>query len=106
MSGKGTSLAPVEAANYLRHKPDPAIEDRRLPSPCLRSTGTDTRKPLDAAAAVIIGQRVRPGLESAYDDWQGDLNSAAPKYPGFLAAEVTPPTTRSSADTTAVIVRS
>ena len=45
------------------------------------------------AATVIIGQRVRAGAEAAFETWQKDLNCAAADYPGFLAAEVTAPTT-------------
>jgi antibiotic biosynthesis monooxygenase (ABM) superfamily enzyme len=52
----------------------------------------DTRNPTDAAATVIIGQRVRPGCELAFEAWQQELNREASKYPGFLAAEINPPT--------------
>jgi antibiotic biosynthesis monooxygenase (ABM) superfamily enzyme len=52
----------------------------------------DTRNPTDAAATVIIGQRVRPGCEQAFEAWQQELNHEASKYPGFLAAEINPPT--------------
>src|SRR3954467_2430885 len=52
----------------------------------------DTKNPTDAAATVIIGQRVRPGCEQAFEAWQQEVNLAASKYPGFLAAEITPPT--------------
>ncbi|MGH3674482.1 MAG: antibiotic biosynthesis monooxygenase [Mycobacterium sp.] len=45
-----------------------------------------------AAATVIIGERVRPGSEQAYIAWQHELNEAASRYPGFIGAEVTPPT--------------
>ncbi len=44
------------------------------------------------AATVIIGQRVRAGQEREFEAWQLDLNRAASEYPGFLAAEVSPPT--------------
>jgi antibiotic biosynthesis monooxygenase (ABM) superfamily enzyme len=44
------------------------------------------------AATVIIGERVRPGCEQEYIAWQHELNDAASRYPGFIAAEVTPPT--------------
>jgi uncharacterized protein len=44
------------------------------------------------AATVIIGQRVRSGTETQYQEWQKDLNREASKYPGFLAAEINPPT--------------
>ena len=52
----------------------------------------DTRKATDAAATVIIGQRIRAGQEQAFEAWQFDMNREASKYPGFLAAEVNPPT--------------
>jgi len=46
----------------------------------------------DAAATVIIGQRVRAGKADEFERWQHDLNLAAGEHPGFLAAEVTAPT--------------
>jgi antibiotic biosynthesis monooxygenase (ABM) superfamily enzyme len=49
-------------------------------------------KPADEAATVIIGQRVREGCEAEFEAWQTALNDAAGRYPGFLAAAVTPPT--------------
>src|SRR6478735_11825605 len=52
----------------------------------------DTRNPTDTAATVIIGQTVRAGSEQAFEEWQKDLNREASKYPGFLAAEINPPT--------------
>jgi antibiotic biosynthesis monooxygenase (ABM) superfamily enzyme len=52
----------------------------------------DSRKSTDNAATVIIGQRVRPGSELEFEAWQQDTNREASKYPGFLAAEVNPPT--------------
>ncbi|GFG52883.1 antibiotic biosynthesis monooxygenase [Mycolicibacterium agri] len=52
----------------------------------------DTKSPTDTAATVIIGQMVRPGFEQAFEEWQNDLNREASKYPGFLGAEVNPPT--------------
>ena len=51
-----------------------------------------TEKPADNAATVIIGEKVRPGCEEAFLSWQHGLNSAAARYPGFIAAEITPPT--------------
>jgi uncharacterized protein len=45
----------------------------------------------DTAATVLIGNRLRPGCEEAYLNWQNDLNRAAAEYPGFIAAEITPP---------------
>src|SRR5271154_6599234 len=44
------------------------------------------------AATVIIGETVRPGCEEAFLAWQQGLNSAASHYPGFIAAEINPPT--------------
>ncbi|MDT5063887.1 MAG: uncharacterized protein QOK02_42 [Mycobacterium sp.] len=46
----------------------------------------------DGAATVIIGERVRRGSEQEYIAWQHELNEAASHYPGFIGAEVTPPT--------------
>jgi uncharacterized protein len=51
-----------------------------------------TEKPANNAATVIIGETVRPGCEEAFLSWQHGLNSVASHYPGFIAAEVTPPT--------------
>ncbi|MFZ0833433.1 MAG: antibiotic biosynthesis monooxygenase, partial [Mycobacterium sp.] len=45
----------------------------------------------DSAATVIIGQRLRPGCDDAFLTWQHDLNNAASRYPGFVGAEVLPP---------------
>ena len=45
------------------------------------------------AATVIIGEKVRRGCEDAFLSWQQGLNSAASHFPGFIAAEITPPTT-------------
>jgi antibiotic biosynthesis monooxygenase (ABM) superfamily enzyme len=44
------------------------------------------------AATVIIGERVHPGCEQEFIAWQHELNEAALHYPGFIGAEVTPPT--------------
>ncbi len=52
----------------------------------------DTRKPTDTAATVIISQKVRPGSERAFETWQQEMNSEAAKYPGFIGAEINPPT--------------
>jgi uncharacterized protein len=51
-----------------------------------------TQDATDTAATILIGQKVRPGTEKAYEEWQKDLNREASKYPGFLAAEINPPT--------------
>jgi len=52
----------------------------------------DTHKSTDTAATVIIGQKVRPGFERDFEAWQLTMNSRAAVYPGFLAAEINPPT--------------
>ena len=44
------------------------------------------------AATVIIGQRIRQGKDQAFEAWQSNMNREAAKYPGFIAAEVNPPT--------------
>lgn len=46
----------------------------------------------DNVATVIIGENVRPGCEEAFLSWQHGLNNAASHYPGFIAAEINPPT--------------
>jgi antibiotic biosynthesis monooxygenase (ABM) superfamily enzyme len=46
----------------------------------------------DNAATVIIGQKVRPGSELKFEAWQQDMNREASKYPGFIGAEVSGPT--------------
>jgi uncharacterized protein len=51
-----------------------------------------TDKITDNAATVIIGETVRPGCEDAFLSWQQRLNSASSTYPGFIAAEINPPT--------------
>jgi uncharacterized protein len=52
----------------------------------------DAKYPADVAATVIIGHKVRPGAEREYEAWQRDMNAEAAKYPGFIAAEISPPT--------------
>lgn len=52
----------------------------------------DTHKSTDTAATVIIGQTVRPGFERDFEAWQLTMNSRAAVYPGFLGAEINPPT--------------
>ena len=52
----------------------------------------DEHMPSSNAATVIIGQRVRQGSERDFETWQRDMNSEAAKYPGFIGAEVNPPT--------------
>ncbi|MER5377145.1 antibiotic biosynthesis monooxygenase [Streptomyces sp. NPDC002553] len=51
-----------------------------------------TEKNVAAAATAIIGQKVLPGMEREFESWQEDLNAAAAYYPGFLGAEISPPT--------------
>lgn len=51
-----------------------------------------TENATDTAATIIIGQKVRAGAEQPYQEWQKDLNREASKYPGFLGAEINPPT--------------
>jgi antibiotic biosynthesis monooxygenase (ABM) superfamily enzyme len=51
-----------------------------------------TQRLVDNAVTVIIGERVRPGCEKAFVAWQQELNSAASRYPGFIAAEINSPT--------------
>jgi uncharacterized protein len=51
----------------------------------------NTENATDTAATVIIGQKVRTGSEQSYEEWQKDLNREASKYPGFLGAEINPP---------------
>ncbi|MFI5506689.1 antibiotic biosynthesis monooxygenase [Mycobacterium sp. NPDC051804] len=46
----------------------------------------------DTSATVIIGQRVRPGREQAFEAWQLNMNREAAKYPGFIGAEINRPT--------------
>jgi uncharacterized protein len=53
---------------------------------------TGTEHPTDPMATVIIGQHVRDRDAAAFEDWQTRMNEAAGGFPGFLGAEVTPPT--------------
>jgi uncharacterized protein len=46
----------------------------------------------DDVATVIIGETVRAGCEEGFLAWQQRLNAAASDYPGFIAAEIIPPT--------------
>jgi antibiotic biosynthesis monooxygenase (ABM) superfamily enzyme len=52
----------------------------------------DGKLPADVAATVIIGQKVLPGSEQQFETWQKGMNAESTKYPGFLAAEINPPT--------------
>ncbi|QHA03014.1 antibiotic biosynthesis monooxygenase [Streptomyces broussonetiae] len=52
----------------------------------------NTQKNVAAAATAIIGQNVLPGMDREFEAWQEDLNAAAASYPGFLGAEISPPT--------------
>ncbi|MCW7987126.1 antibiotic biosynthesis monooxygenase [Streptomyces platensis subsp. clarensis] len=51
-----------------------------------------TEKPQGTEATVIIGQKIRHGLEPEFHAWQEELNAAAAGYAGFLGAEISPPT--------------
>ncbi|WP_405838691.1 antibiotic biosynthesis monooxygenase [Streptomyces platensis] len=51
-----------------------------------------TEKPAGTEATVIIGQKVRAGLEREFEAWQEDVNAAAAGYAGFLGAEISRPT--------------
>ncbi|MFJ7956463.1 antibiotic biosynthesis monooxygenase [Streptomyces sp. NPDC096319] len=46
----------------------------------------------DAVATVIIGHRIRSGMDRQYAKWQESVNAAAADYAGHLGAEVSPPT--------------
>lgn len=50
----------------------------------------------DHAAAIIIGETVRPGSEDAFVSWQEELNRAASAYAGFIGAEIHSPTPEQS----------
>lgn len=52
----------------------------------------DIKNPTATAATIIIGQMVRAGSEQDFEEWQKNLNHEASKYPGFIAAEINPPT--------------
>jgi antibiotic biosynthesis monooxygenase (ABM) superfamily enzyme len=54
--------------------------------------GMPTQNVTDNAVTVIIGQSVRRESEQQFLAWQHDLNEAASRYPGFVAAEVAAPT--------------
>ncbi|QJT03756.1 antibiotic biosynthesis monooxygenase [Streptomyces asoensis] len=51
-----------------------------------------TEQHRSAGATAIIGQKVLPGLEQAYESWQEDVNAAAADYAGYLGVEVSRPT--------------
>jgi antibiotic biosynthesis monooxygenase (ABM) superfamily enzyme len=44
------------------------------------------------AATVVIGQKVKPERADDFLVWQNDVNRVASTFPGFVTAEVTPPT--------------
>lgn len=46
----------------------------------------------NSIATVIIGQKVKAGSELEFEAWQQDMNREASKYPGFIGAEINPPT--------------
>jgi len=43
-----------------------------------------------APATVVITQRVKPGREDDFRDWQDGINRASASFPGFLGTEVVP----------------
>ncbi|MER6840709.1 antibiotic biosynthesis monooxygenase [Streptomyces platensis] len=51
-----------------------------------------TEKSAGTEATVIIGQKIRAGLEREFEAWQEDVNAAAAGYAGFLGAEISRPT--------------
>lgn len=46
----------------------------------------------DSAATVVIGQKVKPDRSDDFLVWQDEMNRVASTFPGFVTAEVTPPT--------------
>ena len=44
------------------------------------------------AATVVIGQKVKPERADDFLVWQDEMNRVASTFPGFVTAEVTPPT--------------
>ena len=54
--------------------------------------GPATGDPVDDAATLIIGQRVRTGHEDEFRRWQQRVNAAAARFPGFEGSDVRPPT--------------
>lgn len=50
------------------------------------------RELTDNAATVVIGQTVKPEYSDDFLVWQDEMNRVASTFPGFVAAEVTPPT--------------
>jgi uncharacterized protein len=55
-----------------------------------------TKDVAENAVTVIIGQPIRPGAAKEFSTWQHGLNEAASRYPGFIDAEVIPPTEHQS----------
>ncbi|MFI1923096.1 MULTISPECIES: antibiotic biosynthesis monooxygenase [unclassified Streptomyces] len=51
-----------------------------------------TEQHRSAGATAIIGQKVLPEFEQAYESWQEDVNAAAADYAGYLGVEVSRPT--------------
>lgn len=47
--------------------------------------------PPAGAATLLIGQRIHPGREDDYVEWQKKLSVASARYPGFRGVEVRPP---------------
>lgn len=52
---------------------------------------TVTKAATGEPVTVIIGQRIKPGCEHEFSEWQHELNAAASTYPGFVGAEINPP---------------
>ena len=92
LAGCDRRALPSAAAHPRAHlqptRPEPLARD----DVSRETRAMDTKKPTDTAATVIIGQRVRAGSELEFEAWQEDMNREASKYPGFLGAEINPPT--------------
>ena len=50
----------------------------------------------DNAATVVIGQKVKTECSEEFLVWQDEMNRVASTFPGFVTAEVTPPTAAQS----------
>ncbi|MEV7559119.1 antibiotic biosynthesis monooxygenase [Streptomyces sp. NPDC048331] len=53
---------------------------------------TENSHAADAEVTAIIAQKVLPGREREYEEWQQGVNAAASGYDGYLGVEVAPPT--------------
>ena len=96
LAGRDRGALPRAAAHPRAHlqptRPEPLARD----DVSREKRAMDTKKPTDTAATVIIGQRIRAGSELEYEAWQEEMNREASKYPGFLGAEINPPTARAA----------